>query len=686
MLRPMLRLLVGLSLPLLWAAPEPAAARTLNATIARVATGVATLEQVRVRLAWPDGAAQGELELQAGRIVAPDLGYRFERLTWRCPLRRDGRGGWQCEGELRGQGGAPMRLALDLGVASTDARLSRGRSAISLQRAAATPDATRIDLTRVPLAWAQALAAKAWAEGRIKSGTLDGRLDIAAPARAPLRIAGELRLDGAGFDTPDGLIAGEKLAARLRVDSELGAATRLRLGGRLLDGEMLFGSAYIALQGKPVELDLQAESAPGQGASAQGWRLPRIAWRDPGALNVAGSAALRGDASLDALDLELDSPDLAPLRERYLSGFLGLAGLSKLELSGGLDAQLSLRGGDLSQARAHLREVRLRDDQGRFRFDGLDGSLAYSDAAARESELAWRSGALYGLEFGPARLPFSSDHGELRLQRAISFPMLGGQVGADNLRLRPPAGGKGLDLRFGLSLDKLDVAQLAKSLDWPAFTGELSGRIPEAHYADERLELDGGLAMQLFGGTVAVSSLAMERPFGVAPTLSSDLALRDLDLESLTGVFGFGSITGRLHGRIDQLRLVDWQPTAFDAELHTEKTRGVRQRISQRAVQDLSSVGDSSFVGSLQDRLIGFFDDFGYARLGISCKLADEVCLMGGLGAAKAGPDGKPGFTIVRGAGVPHLDVVGYNHRVDWPTLLERLAAVSKGELKPVVQ
>lgn len=686
MLRTMLRLLMGLSLPLLgavclWTLPAQGEARTLNARIARVATGVARLERVQVRLAWPDGAAQGELELRAGRIDAPDLGYRFDEVAWRCPLRRDGRGGWQCDGELRGQGGAPMRLALDLGVASTDARLSRGASALSLQRAAAAPDVTRIDLTRVPLAWAQALAAKAWSEGRIKSGQLDGRLDIAAPARAPLRIAGDLRVDGAGFDTPDGLVAGEKLAARLRVDSELGDVTRLRLGGRLLDGEMLFGNAYIALRGKPVELDLQAESGPGGG-----WRLPRFAWRDPGALEAEGSAALRGDASLDALDLRLASPDLAPLRERYLSGFLGLAGLSQLELSGGLDAQLSLRGGDLSQARAQLREVRLRDGQGRLRFDGLDGSLAYSDAASRESELSWRSGALYGLEFGPTRLPFSSDHGEFRLQRAISFPMLGGRVGADNLRLRPPAGGKGLDLRFGLNLDRLDVAQLSKALDWPAFTGELSGRIPEAHYADERLELDGGLAMQLFGGTVEVSSLAMERPFGVAPTLSSDLALRDIDLESLTGVFGFGSITGRLYGRIDQLRLVDWQPTAFDAELHTEKTRGVRQRISQRAVQDLSSIGDASFVGSLQDKLIGFFDDFGYARLGISCKLADEVCKMGGLGAAKAGPDGKPGFTIVRGAGVPHLDVVGYNHRVDWPTLLERMEAVGKGELKPVVQ
>ncbi|MGH8081104.1 MAG: hypothetical protein ACREP7_11045 [Lysobacter sp.] len=676
MLRTMLRLLMGLSLPALWAVATDAEARTLNARIARVATAVASLEQVQVRLSWPVEAEHGELELRAARVQAPDLGYRFRDVVWRCPLQRDGHGGWRCEGELRGEGGAPLRLALDLGVASTDARLSRGASALSLHRAAASPDLTRIELTRVPLAWAQALASQAWAEGRLKSGALDGHLVIAAPERKPLSIAGPLALSGGALDTPDGLTATEKLDAQLRIDAELGDSDRVAIDGRLLGGEMLFGNAYVSLQQRPVEVGIEARKSPGEG-----WRLPRVSWRDDGVLAVEGSAALTADAGLSALELDLRSADLAPLRDRYLSGFLGLAGLSKLEMSGGVQARLRMSGGELQQAEANLHEVALKDDQGRFRFAGLDGNVAYSADAARSSELGWREGALYGLSFGAVRLPFSSDAGELRLRHAVDFPMLGGRAGFDGLRLRPPAGGKGLDLRFGLNLDKRDVGQLSKALDWPAFTGELSGRLPEAHYADDRLELNGGLTMQLFGGTVAVSSLAMERPFGVAPTLSSDLALDNIDLESLTGVFGFGSITGRLFGRIDQLRLVDWQPTAFDAELHTRKTSGVRQRISQRAVQDLSSVGDSSFVGSLQDKLIGFFDDFGYARLGISCRLVDEVCHMGGLGAAK-----NNGFTIVQGSSVPHLDVVGYNRRVDWPTLLERLEAVSKGDVKPVVQ
>ena len=98
-------------------------------------------------------------------------------------------------------------------------------------------------------------------------------------------------------------------------------------------------------------------------------------------------------------------------------------------------------------------------------------------------------------------------------------------------------------------------------------------------------------------------------------------------------------------------------------------------------MQNISSVGDASFASSLQSQLIGLFDDFGYRRIGISCRLANEVCEMGGLGSA-----GERGFTIVEGAGLPRLTVVGFNRRVDWPTLVERLAAVSKGDVKPVVE
>ena len=124
--------------------------------------------------------------------------------------------------------------------------------------------------------------------------------------------------------------------------------------------------------------------------------------------------------------------------------------------------------------------------------------------------------------------------------------------------------------------------------------------------------------------------------------------------------------------------------TAFDAELHTDpaaaKRHRTKQRISQRAVQSISSVGDASFMTTLQGQLIGLFDDFGYRRIAIGCRLAVEVCDMTGLDLQ------GDSFTIVAGAGLPRLAVVGIHRRVDWPTLVERLAAVGSGDVAPVVE
>ncbi|KIQ98304.1 hypothetical protein TI01_0149 [Lysobacter sp. A03] len=321
----------------------------------------------------------------------------------------------------------------------------------------------------------------------------------------------------------------------------------------------------------------------------------------------------------------------------------------------------------------------LKDADDRFSFTGLEGNVDLSSSTPVNSALQWSGGTLHGMALGPGRLPFRSEGGNLQLREAVAVPLLGGNVLLNHLLLRPALDADGAALRFGVALEDLDVAQLSKTLDWPAFTGTLSGSIPDARYQAEQLILDGGLEMQLFGGRVGVSALSMERPFGVLPTLSADIVLDDIDLTALTGAFDFGSISGKLDGSIAELRLVGWEAVAFDAWLVTDRHRGVRQRISQRAVQDLTSVGNASFVNSLQSQLIGFFDDFGYSRLGIGCKLVNEVCTMEGLA-----PAGE-GFVLVEGAGVPRLTVLGFNRRVDWPTLVERLAAVGKGEVKAVV-
>ena len=286
---------------------------------------------------------------------------------------------------------------------------------------------------------------------------------------------------------------------------------------------------------------------------------------------------------------------------------------------------------------------------------------------------------------GATELPFSSRDGVLMLARDADIPLFGGILRLHGLRLTPPRAGQGLQLESGLWLEEIDVGQMAEALGLPAFRGELNGEIPRVLYADDVMHFDGGISIGLFDGGGQVTGLSMERPFGTAPTLNADIDFNDLDLLRLTEVFGFGSITGRLDGRIHGLRLVDWTPVRFDARLLTDRKPGIRQRISQRAVQNISSVGDAGFIGSLQGQLIGLFDDFGYRRIGIRCRLENEVCLMGGLDDANTPGSDSSGFTIVEGSGLPRLSVIGHNRRVDWPTFLDRLKAAGSGDVKPVI-
>ena len=674
--------------------PHGAEARTATARIARVATGLATLERVEVRLDWPADADAGTLRLQVGALAAPSLGYAFRDVRWQCPLRRDGEGGWRCAGTVVAGRAPPMRLDLALGTAFTDVVLARGDARVEVHRQASAPDDTRIDLVRVPLVWTQALLDQAWSAGRLKQGQADAHLRVNVPARGPVRVSGPLAIAGAGLETPDATIAAEHLGATLALDARFGddGVRTIGLDGALHGGEFLYGSAYVSLPATPVALRIGARG------DAAGWRLPTILWRDGRTLAVQGEAAFAPDGALRALDVAVDSDDVAELPARYLSGWLGSAGLGDLALEGAAHARLRLDANGLQAAEARLAGLTLRDGKGRFRFDGLDGDVRFEGGSTPvDSQLSWREGRLYDLAFGATTLALRSADGGIALRAPATIPAVGGTLRFDRFQLRPPSGARRLEAGFGLTLDGMDIGRLAQAFGWPAFRGTLGGTIPDARYAEDRLSFEGGLDMQMFDGRVRVSSLAMERPFGVAPTLSADLALENLDLLAVTEVFDFGSISGRLDGAIRDLRLVDWTATAFDADFHTVPRKGVRQRISQRAVQNISSVGDASFVTTLQGQLIGLFDDFGYRRIGIACRLQNTVCTMFGLeGAGSAGASSTAassaetsgsagGFTIVEGAGLPRLRVVGFNRHVDWPTLVERLQAVGSGDIAPVI-
>lgn len=648
--------------------------------VAKVATEVAQLEGVSLRLAWPEGADYGQLQLHIRKLDAGALGYAFENLQWHCPLRRVGQQGWQCAGQVRAGKHAPLQLALYLDDEKTQGQLAdgSGRAAFSMYRA--RPDGLRIDLQKVPLEWLEAWLVGMQAGTQVESGTLTGQVDVLTSAPG-LQAKGALQLENTGLQSADGSMVLAGLAGHLGFDYLHKAAGAKMSVQADFSGELLWGSHYLALTKKPVHLAVQMQQD-----AAGIWQVPRLFWRDENLLEAEGRIALNAAGEPEHIHLRAQSADIAALPERYLSGALGQLGLVGIQMQGALHSQVDWAGGRLQGFNVRFGSVDVQDPGHRFGFEKLSGDIALATEETVHSTLDWQRAEVLGLVFDPAKLGFRSQQGVLGLRQSAELPIFDGRMRLHDLHLQPAGAEGAMQISFGLDLEAIDIGKMSKGLGLPEFRGELNGEIPRVVYANDRIDFDGGLAIGIFEGAVQISALSMERPFGTAPTLSADIDFNDLDLLRLTEVFGFGSISGKLDGHLHELRLVDWQPVRFDARLVSERKAGVRQRISQRAVQDISSVGDASFMSSLQNRLIGLFDDFGYARIGIACRLENEVCLMRGLDETAIPDSVNAGFTIVKGSGLPRLDVIGHNRRVDWPTLLERLQAAGSGEIEPVIE
>jgi hypothetical protein len=294
------------------------------------------------------------------------------------------------------------------------------------------------------------------------------------------------------------------------------------------------------------------------------------------------------------------------------------------------------------------------------------------DDVRREQDLTWESGQIYRVPLGAASIATESMASRFRLRRPAKLAVLDGELQVDALELDfDPAGVR----RWYVDgiLTPVSLRDLTRALGWPEFAGQLSGVIPEVRYQDGVLEVGGKLLVRVFDGTVTLGNLRLAQPLGVIPRLWVDAGINNIDLQLMTEAFSFGRIEGRLGGHVDGLYMESWRPVAFDAVFATPADDRSRHRISQKAVDNISSIGGGGVGGALSRSFLRMFKDFPYDRLGIRCRLENGTCDMGGVEAA------SNGYYIVKGRLLPpRLDVIGYADRVDWDSLVAQLIAVTR--------
>jgi len=655
----------GLLLGLCWLAPARAdvvlSAKSISVPGLR-------LDGVTLRLGEDDAGAI-TVQLQADRADLPSMGWRRLPLELSGNLRRDERMSWVLDGKLKlagapggALGDAQVQVQLSPAANTLQIDVLQGKATVSGALPLDRPSHAQIRVDNLPAGWLQGLLGTVWS-GRPTAGRLS--VELALDMRdSGLRSSGQFNLKGVGFDTPSGTLAGQGVngSGRFNLDSSSGPA-QIDLDASLHGGELLLGPIYAKLPDHTVQLGLHAS------AEAGAVELSRLRISDPDALQLSGALAFDASGALKTLHLDRLDARFPVAYARYGEAWLDTLGLHGLKIAGDLEASLDVRGGVPRSFAFNTEGLDLADADGRLAVEGLRGGLDWAAKGDRPATtLGWRSLKFYRIENGAAQAPWQSRDGMLSLQRPLVVSVLNGQLRIGQLDWSPAAA-EGQRLATSLVLTGVDMAALSKAMGWPAFPGTLAGAVPSLRWVDNRMVLDGGLSANVFDGFVDITRLSLQQPFGPSPVLNADIALKQLDLGAITSVFDFGSITGRLDGTIDDLRLVDWSPVAFKASL----LAGSGGRISQRAVNNLTSMGGGGIAAGLQGAVLKLFKTFGYQRIGLNCTLQGTVCRMSGLEPA----DG--GYTIVEGSGLPRLQVIGHQSEVDWPTLVQRLQDAISG-------
>ncbi len=641
-------------------------ARPVHADVALTAKSInvpgVRLQTVTVRFA-PDAAGGLGLQLRAAQADVPAMGWRRLGLSLDGILQRDDRLRWVFDGTVR-LAGAPggalsdahVNILLSESANTLLVDILQGKAHVSTALPLDQPTHAQIRLDNLPAGWLQGLLGTVWS-GRPTGGRLDA--ELALDLRDPgIQSSGRFTLNEVGFDTPTGTLAGQGLngTGRFSLDTTDGPA-RMDMDAGLHGGELLLGPLYAKLPDHPVQLGIRA--------SAQGgaFEVSRLRLNDADALQLDGALAFDAKGELKTLKLDRLHASFPAAYQRYGKAWLSTMGLRDMRIAGQLTGSVDLRSDGPRGFAFTTDRLDVADAAGRLAIENLHGGLDWAAQGDRPATtLGWRSLQFYRVPNGVAQSQWRSHDGTLSLQQPLLVPVLKGQLRIGALDWRPAAA-KGQRLATSMALTGVDMAAFSQAMGWPAFPGTLGGAVPSLRWVDDRFELAGGLSANLFGGFVDITRLSLQQPFGPNPVLSGDIAMKQLDLAAITSVFDFGSITGRLDGSVNELRLVDWSPVAFKASL----LAGSGGRISQRAVNNLTAVGGGGIAAGLQGAMLKLFKTFGYKRIGLNCALQGTVCQMSGL------EPGDDGYTIVEGSGLPRLQVIGHQTQVDWPTLVQRL-------------
>jgi len=629
---------------------------------------------IRVELAG-DGLARATLRI--GELAALDR--RWRDLAIACTSFRLERSVIACDaGRIDRPVALPIAFRYDLAAAAGSVTVTPGAGerwhAVLEPQPAGAPRTLALTLAGARVAHVHTMAPAL--PVKLGAGTVDGvvRATLAVSGRTEVR--GELTMRNVAFSDTSGLHAGDAIAGRIAFNAAAAgaqaAAWRWDVDATWSEGEVFWDPVYTR-----AGYRLVADGAYGGASGSDAVEVERAT------LTMQGIGEVRASASVDLATraivrarVETGELPVPPLYTRFLKPLAADTALGELRTDGRLRASFAMQAGRVTEATLEVDDLSIEDERRRFALFGVYAHAPWKEGTRTEGRIGMSGAEVQRLPIGAVGATLDIGPEGVRADD-FSIPVLSGLLALRDLHVRRTD--EGLAWQVYGALSPVPLPEILAHFGLPAMQGTIAGEIPRMRYERSTLTVDGALTIRVFDGTVTMTGLQLESPLGLAPRLRANLDARSLDLGLVTSTFPFGSMTGRVDARIADLVLSNWRPVRFDARV-ASSPGDYPKRISQTAVNSITALGGAGAAQAIQRTVLRVFETFGYSRLGITCRLENGVCQMGGI------EDRPEGYVLVAGGGVPAINVLGYNRNVGWEELVTRLKRVLDANVNPTIQ
>lgn len=399
----------------------------------------------------------------------------------------------------------------------------------------------------------------------------------------------------------------------------------------------------------------------------------------PDILDLQASAEIdiADTITLPVFSIRTNISDIAKTFPVYIQPLLLKTNFSNLETAGGLALELNYQHGQLERLELDFGDIYLDDNNNRFSLADLAGNLSiHSDDTPVQSFLRWDGMSFHRLDFGAGAVLFESVASKVNVLHWNNVDVLDGKLEINKFNMEN-IGTPEFQMTLDANLTPISMKAFTQAMQWPLMSGTLSGTFKGLRYSNNNLHFNGDIDIHLFDGDVVLRNLLINNIFSEYSRLTANIDVKDLDLQRLTDTFTFGKIEGTLNGHVNDLVLENWQPVHFDAAFQTPMDDDKPHRISQKALNNLSSLG-GGLSGTMSRGLTRFFQEYSYGQIGLGCRLNSGVCELSGV------QDTGKGFYLLTQGGLlpPWVEIKGTGRSIQWTHLVDGLKQIIQGEVR----